>query len=226
MSTGGRTVSVAINGSDDITPDVADMIASRIRVANFQGVVVPATQSITITSRSMSPDGVPTPAFAVIVEELDDSLPGGQWYVVSLPASPSQYAVDRAWAYTFADGRLGVVLSPAHPPVVASVMSCLKGAGVAAVYARYSESVVKTAAPSLDYGLTPVACSVGADDPAETQFICSGTDGQSSFSLHVPDGVTAQASGTPMATGTVDSTGMQRDVTLDGCFIYKPSSVN
>jgi hypothetical protein len=104
-------------------------------------------------------------------------------------------------------------------------MSCSKDAGVVAVYARYSESLTKTAGQlSLDYGGAPAPCSVGADQPGETQFICSGTEG-ASFSLRIPDGVTGQASGTPMAPFTLDSGEMDVDVMPDGCRLYKPSRV-
>jgi hypothetical protein len=105
-------------------------------------------------------------------------------------------------------------------------MSCPKDAGVVGVYARYSESVIKaTGAPSLDYGTAPASCSVGMDAPGETQFVCAGQVGEP-FSLHLPDGITAQASGRPMAAGMHDSTGMQSLVGPYGCTIYRPMIVN
>jgi hypothetical protein len=229
LSTGASGGEIWLNGPDDVTSEMVSSLAPQIRIATFPGnVVVPATQSVVTTPRTVSPNGVPVPALAQIHEDLDAGLDGSGWYAVSLPATSSQYVLTTDhWLFAFADGRRGVRLSPTHPPVVASVMSCHKDAGVIAVYARYSEPLNKAAgSPSLDYGATPVPCSVGADDPGETQFICSGEDAQP-FSLHLPDGVTAQASGRPMAPGTLDSTGMQISV-IPGelCTIYKPLTAN
>src|SRR5262249_9910011 len=149
-------------------------------------------------------------AYTNVVEQLDAGLDGNGWYAVSLPASPSQYEISYDWwLFAFDGGNFGVRVSPTHPPVVASVVSCRKDTGLVGVRVMYSEAVGITGAlPSLDYGPTPAACSVSYEYPTETQFICGGEVAQP-FSLHLPDGVTAQASGRPMAPGTLDSTDMQ-----------------
>jgi hypothetical protein len=100
---------------------------------------------------------------------------------------------------------------------------------VVAVYARYSEPVVRAAGvlPILDYGVPPAGCAVGGDSTVETQFICSnaGSGGQP-FWLEIPDGVTAQASGTAMVPRRLDSTSTQASTTNDGCTVHKPLTVD
>ena len=171
------------------------------------------------------PRGWPT---LEIDEELDAGLSGSDWYAVSLTVDASQYVINEAPAFAFQNGMRGIRLSPTHPPVVASVMSCLKDMGTIAVYVRYSEPVIKAAgAPALDFTRYPVSCSVGADSPSETQFICvTGAGADQPFMVHVPDGVTAQASGAPMAPATLDSTDMSEYSMPDGCKIYKPLTVD
>src|SRR5450631_3221530 len=229
LSTGVSGGEVWINGPDDVTSAMVSSIAPQIRIVSFPGdVVVPATPSVVTTPRTVSPNGVPVPALAQIHEDLDAGLDGSGWYAVSLPASSSQYLLTTDWwLFAFEGGRRGIRWSPTHPPVVASVMSCHKDAGAVTIIVRYSEPVNKAAGlPSVAYGATPVACSASADEPGETQFICAGEDSQP-FSLHLPDGMTAQASGRPMAPATLDSTGMQVSaIPNDACTVYKPLTVN
>jgi hypothetical protein len=229
LSTGFDAVTVLISAEYDVTPEMVNRIAPQLRVASFPGnVVVPATQSIVNTPRFVNNHNVTVSAFTNVEEQLDAGLDGSEWYAVSLPANPSRYVLTTDWwLFAFEDGNLGVRVSPTHPPVVASMMSCHKDAGVVGVYVRYSESVSMAAGmPSLDYGTPPVACSVSADAPTETQFICAGEDAQP-FSLHLPDGVTATASGRPMAPGTLASTGLQiSEIPGELCTIYKQLTVN
>jgi hypothetical protein len=230
LSTGARVAMVRIyNGIDDVPTDVLNTVASGIKVATWPGNVdVSTIQVITNVSGGQLPNGAQRSAYAEIEETLDSALDGNAWYAVSLPARPGEYTLpgeDRAFA--FSGGTRGVRFSPAHAPVVASVMSCAKDGGVVAVYARYSEPVTRAGgAPVLDYGATPVACDVGGDAPGETQFICPGTMSGQPFSLQIPDGVAAQASGAPMAARTLGSAGMLTATTNDGCTVHTPATVD
>ena len=147
-----------------------------------------------------------------------------------LAPQPATYSLpSEANAFAFDGGARGVRFSPAHAPVVASVMSCAKDGGVVAVYARYSEPVVRAAGamPILDYGIPPAGCAVGGDSTVETQFICSNAgSGDQPLWLEIPDGVTAQASGAAMVPGRLDSTAMQTSTTNDGCTVHKPLTVD
>lgn len=231
LATGMRDQFVSITAEYDVTPEMVRSVVPYLRVASFpEDEVVPATQSINNVPSTVTPQMVQVPARAEVWEQLDAGLDGNGWYAISLPPSipPALYAITTEWwLFAFDSGTRGVRWSPNHPPVVASVMSCHKNAGVVGLYIRYSEPVDKAAGPpSLDYGITPGACSVSDDAPTETQFICAGEDAQP-FSLYMPDGVTAQASGRPMAPTTLDSSGMQvSTIPNDTCTIYKPLTVN
>jgi hypothetical protein len=231
LATGMRDQFVSITAEYDVTPEMVSWVAPDVRVASFPGdELVPATQSINDVPSTVTPELVQVPARAEVWERLDTSVDGNGWYAITLPpaTTPARYAVTTEWwLFAFSNGTRGVRWSPNHPPVVASLVSCHKDAGVVGVYIRYSEPVDKAAGPpSLDYGTTPGACSVSADAPTETQFICAGEDAQP-FSLHIPEGMTAQASGRPMARSTLDSAGMQvSSIPNDTCTIYKPLTVN
>jgi hypothetical protein len=226
LSTGTRVATVQIYaGVDGPSADLLTSVASTIRVATWPGGdEVITTQFITLVQRATLPNGAVRGAYGQIEKQLNAGVDANAWHSISLAPQPGTYSLPgESAAFAFDGGARGVRFSPAHAPVVASVMSCGKDGGVVAVYARYSEPVVRTGgAPALDYGATPVACGVGGDSPGETQFICAATESGQPFSLRIPDGVTAQASAAPMAAGTLDSAGMITAVTPDGCTVHKP----
>lgn len=230
LSTGARVGRVQIYGGlDDVSAGLLSAVALKIRVATWpDDGEVTTTEVITSVPYAMLPNGAIQPASAEIENELDPTLDASAWYAISVAPQPATYTLPSAAnAFAFDDGARGVRFSPEHPPVVASVMSCAKDGGVVAVYARYSEPLIWAAsAPALDYGAAPISCNVGDNAPGETQFICSGTVSGQPFSLRIPDGVTAQASGMPMAAGTLDSTGTQTTSTNDGCTVYKRLAVD
>src|SRR6185369_15804444 len=100
------------------------------------------------------PNGALRAAYAEIEKQLDANLDASVWYAISVAPDPATYTLpDASTAFAFDGGALGVRFSPAHAPVVASVMSCAKDGGVVAVYARYSEPLAWGAGtPALDYG--------------------------------------------------------------------------
>jgi len=229
LSTGARAETVRIDDYRPVSDDLVNSVSSRIRIATWPGdVAVSAIQVITNVMGGQLPNGAQQAAYAEIKATLDSALEGNAWYAVSLPARPTEYRLpgdDRAFA--FAGGARGVRFSPAHAPVVASVMSCTKDGGVVAVYAHYSEPLAWGAGtPALDYGATPVSCTVGDNQAGQTQFICPATASGQPFSLQIPDGVTAQASGASMAAGTLGSAGMLTATTNDGCTVHTPATVD
>jgi len=228
LSTGVRVASVQISDSGiDVSPELVNTLAAAVRVSTWPGdVEVASTKTITNFPGQL-PGGAQRLAYAQIDWQLDAGLDGNAWYAISLPARPADYTLGNAFAFRFEGGARGSRLSPSHPPVVGSVMSCTKESGVVAAYARFSEAVSKAAgAPALDYGLAATPCAVGGDSPGETQFICADAISGQPFSLQIPEGVSAQASGSPMAPGTLDSAGMQADVAPDGCSVHKPVIVD
>jgi hypothetical protein len=231
LSTGAPNATVRIAAAlGDVSPDIVSALESRLRVATWPGdVEVSATETITAVPSKVTQNGVPQPGYTLIDKQLDPAVDTSAWYAISLPATSTDFGVPAdPLMFKFDGGARGARFSPAHSPVVASVLACAKAGGVVAVYTRYSEPVLKAtgAMPVLAYGATPVSCDVGADSLTETQFICpTATSGQP-FSLQIPDGVTAQASGAAMAAGTLDSAGMQTATTTDGCTVYKPLTAN
>jgi len=229
LSTGARAATVRINDIGPISDDLVNNVASRIRIATWPGdVEVSGIQVITNVMGGQLPNGAQQAAYAEIEETLDSALDGNAWYAISLPARPTEYTLPGdARAFALAGGMRGVRFSPAHAPVVASVMSCTKDGGVVAVYAHYSEPLAWGAGtPALDYGATPVSCTVGDNQAGQTQFICTATASGQPFSLQIPDGVTAQASGAAMAAGTLASAGMLTATTNDGCTVHTPATVD
>jgi len=230
LSTGARAATVRIDNYRPVSDELVNSVASRIRIATWPGdVAVSAIQVITNVMGGQLPNGAQQAAYAEIEMTLDSALDGGAWYAISLPPQPTDYRLpgnDRA--FIFDGGMRGVRFSPAHAPVVASVMSCAKDGGVVAVYARYSEPVTRAGgAPVLNYGSAPpVACDVGGDSPGETQFICPTAGSGQPFTLQIPDGVSAQASGASMAAGGLGSAGMLTATTNDGCTVYTPRAVD
>jgi len=229
LSTGGGVASFQITNGVDAVPDyLLQRVAAGTRVASWPSdLEVASAQTVTTVPGGQLPNGAQMLAHSQIDETLDAGLDGSQWYAVSVPVG-TDYVINEAPVFIFQNGMRGVRLSPAHPPVVASVMSCSKEMGTIAVYVRYSEPVSKAAgAPALDFTSYPVTCSIGADSPTETQFICvTGAGANQPFLLHVPDGVTAQASGAPMAPTTLDSTGLYERSTPDGCTTYRPRTAD
>jgi hypothetical protein len=228
LSTGARVASVQIYGGDeDVSAELTSTVASRVRVSTWPGdVEIATTESITNISRSQLPNGAIRAAYAQIDAHFDPPSNASTWYALSLPAAPAEYTLPgEPNAFAFDGGARGVRFSPAHAPVVASVMSCTKDGGVVAVYVRYSEPVVRTAGamPILDYGIPPAGCAIGGDSTTETQFICAnaGSGGQP-FWLEIPAGITAQASGAAMVPKKLDSTATQTSTTNDGCTVHKP----
>src|SRR6185436_17342650 len=145
LSTGTRAATVRIDNYRPVSDDLVNSVASRIRIATWPGdVEVSGIQVITNVMGGQLPNGAQQAAYAEIEETLDSALDGNAWYAISLPARPSDYRLpgnDRAFISN--GGMRGVRFSPAHAPVVASVMSCAKDGGVVAVYARYSEPVTR-----------------------------------------------------------------------------------
>jgi hypothetical protein len=220
-----------ISAYGDVSPDLLEKVAARIRVATWPGDVEVATTEIrSSTMSSVLPNGAQQIGSATIETQLDPALDASAWYAISLPAGATEYGTPvNPFAFVFDGGARGSRFSPAHAPVVASVMSCAKDGGVVAVYARYSEPVVRTAGatPLLDYGVPPAGCAVGGDSTVETQFICSNAgSGDQPLWLEIRDGVTAQASGVAMVPGRLDSTAMQTSTTNDGCTVHKPLTVD
>ena len=100
-----------------------------------------------------------------------------------LPERDSDYRLNKAVLFSFDDGAFGVRLSPSHPPVVASAMSCPKEGGVVAVYAQFSEPVNNApGALGLDYGNIAMTCAVGAESASEDQFLCANATAGQPFS--------------------------------------------
>ena len=232
LSTGTRVATVQIYaGLDDVLADLVSAVASKIRVATWpDDVEVTTTEVITSVPHAILPNGAIQAASAEIEKLLDPTLDTSAWYAISVAPQPATYSLpSEANAFAFNGGARGARFSPAHAPVVASVMSCAKEGGVVAVYVRYSEPVVRAAGamPILDYGVPPAGCAVGGDSTVETQFICSNAgSGDQPLWLEIPDGVTAQASGAAMAPGRLDSTAMQTSTTNDGCTVHKPLTVD
>ena len=230
LSTGFGVASIQIsNGVDDIPDLVLKSVASKVRVATWPGdLEVPSTQTVTTVPGGQLANGAQVMSRDQIDVQLDAALDGSGWYGVTVGLEAGLYVIDLDPLFAFQNGGRGVRLSPAHAPVVASVMSCSKDMGTIAVYVRYSEPVLKTTGPpALDFTKYPVTCSVGADSPSETQFICvTGAGAGQPFLLNVPDGLTAQASGAPMAPATLDSMGMYAHSTSDGCTTYRPWTVD
>lgn len=233
LATGTGTPSVQIYaGVEDIASDFVFSVASALRFAIWpSGVEVAKTVTLTNVSHRDLPNGGVQIGYAEIDVHFDPAPPNpSAWYAISLPPMPSEYTLpDASTAFAFDGGARGVRFSPAHAPVVASVMSCAKDGGVVAVYARYSEPVVRAAGatPLLDYGVPPAGCAIGGDSAVETQFICSNAGaGDQPLWLEIPAGVTAQASGAAMAPGRLDSTAMQTSTTNDGCTVHKPLTVD
>jgi hypothetical protein len=226
QSTGVGAVSIWItDGGYDVPLDLANSIARNVNVATWPGDVgVPSSQMVATFPRLQYPNGAERLAYAQIDIQLDATIAGNAWFAVSLPERPGEYQLQGADSlFAFDGGARGVRVSPVHPPVVASVMACAKEPGVV-VYAQFSELVTKAAgALTLDYGNPAAPCSAGGEGTGEDQFLCANaTEGQP-FSLHIVGLVTAQASGLPMAPGTLRSSDMQMSVTADGCSLYKPA---
>jgi hypothetical protein len=208
-----------ISPNGEVSSDLIATISSKVRVATWPGDVEVATTETILTGMAAVLPNVVYPAGTVVIDrQLDPGLDPSAWYAISLPASTS-YTLPVGFA--FDDGARGSRFSPTHAPVVASITSC-PNQGVVTVYAWYSERVVQAAgaAPTLDYGATPVSCTIRSDGATATEFICPGTAEQP-FSLRIPDGVTAEASGAAMAPGSIGSAGMQT-VAGNGCTIYMP----
>jgi len=227
LSTGVRLVSVRItDGGDTVSAELIATIAPAVRVSTWPGdVEVASSEAVSSSPGGQDPSGAGRFGYAQIDRTLDAAVDGSVWYRVSLPRRPADYQVSSDLTLsTFAGGALGVRISPAHRPVVASVMSCPKEGGAVAVYAGFSEPLTKPpGALALDYGTPAAPCAVGADEPSVTQFICANATGAAPFSLRIADSVTATGSGSPMAAGTLRSADMQSAVLGDGCSYYKPA---
>jgi hypothetical protein len=230
LSTGVRVASVRISdGGRTVSAELMAKIAPAIRVSTWPGdVEVASSETVSTFPGGQDPSGAGRFGYAQIDRTLDAALDGNGWYAVSLPRRPADYQVSSDLVLsTFAAGALGIRISPAHPPVVSSVMSCPKEGGTVAVYAGFSEPLTKpSGAVALDYGAPAVPCAVGADEPSVTQFICANAAGAQPFSLRIADTVTAAASGSPLAAGTLRSAEMQSAVLGDGCSYYKPAIAN
>ena len=127
MSTGARAATVQIYGGlDDVPADLISAVTSKIRVATWlaDGEVA-TTDVITIVPRAVLPDGVLRAAYAEIEKQLDANLDASVWYAISVAPQPATYSLPGdANAFAFDGGARGVRFSPAHAPVVASVISC------------------------------------------------------------------------------------------------------
>jgi|KBSMisStaDraftv2_1062788.scaffolds.fasta_scaffold465481_2 hypothetical protein len=226
LSTGVRAASIQVRDSlKDVSLDFLDAIVRGIRVATWPGdVAVPATFATSTVAGGQTTAGGIIDGHGQIDVRLDDALDGSAWYAISLPEQPADYGFPGSSVlFAFDGARLGVRISPAHAPVIASVLSCAKGGTTVAMYARFSEPVAKSdGALAVEYGTPASPCTVGGDSASETQFICTGAAAGLPFSLHVLGAVTSQATAAQMATGTLISADMQVSVTNDGCPIYKP----
>lgn len=224
LSTGARIASIRIEHNGwDVPLDLVNAIAARVRVSTWPGdVQAPSSQTISTFPREQLSGGGERLGYGQIDRMLDATLDGNGWYGISLPQRPADYHIGSDLVLSpFADGALGVRISPSHPPVVSSVMSCPKDGGVVAVYASFSEPLTKpSGALALDYGAA-VPCAVGDDQPAQAQFFCANATGAQPFSLRIADGVSATASGAPMAAATIRSGDMHVSVLSDGCSYYK-----
>jgi hypothetical protein len=225
LSTGTRTATIIVSqDGSEIHPDVLAQFAPRIQVLTWPaGEPAAATERTSVVrGDGQLPNGAEQePGYGQIDRELDGGLDGNAWYSVSIEALPWGYSWDKSELFAFAGGALGIRISPTHPPVVGSLLSCQKE-GAVAVYVRFSEPI--TSAPGavqLDYGAaTP--CTIGGKVTDEIQFICTGAEPTGPFSIHVGDSVVGQMSGSPMAAGTIQSGAMQVAVRTDGCMHYKP----
>lgn len=226
QSTGVSAVSIWVSDSgSDVPLELLRGIAMRVRVSTWPGGAdVPSTATITTTAGEQLPNGAERLAYGQIEQQVDGAVEGNGWYAVSLPERAGDYRLNEAVLFSFGGGAFGVRISPAHPPVVASVMSCAKEGGVVAVYAQFSEPVNNApGALALDYGATPMTCAVGAESTGEDQFVCANATAGQPFSLHIVGAVTAQSSSLAMAPGTLRSADMQVSTTNDGCWLYKPA---
>jgi len=226
-TTGVRTVSIWINDSGrDVPEDLVRRIAGQVRASTWPGdLEVPSTATITTIPSEQVPGVGTSVGRGQIDLEIDAPVDASGWYAVSLTEKPGEYGVqNQAVLFSFDDGSRGVRVSPAHPPMVASVLACAKEGGVVAVYARFSELVNKAAgAVVVDYGNTAVTCPAGAEAPDEDQFLCANATAGQAFSVRIVGPATAQSSGLPLATETLRSADMQVSVMGDGCRLYKPA---
>ena len=230
LSTSVRVASIRIsNNGSDVPIDIVNTVAAQVRVSTWPGdVEVAASQTVATYPAEQLPNGGVRAGYGKIDLTLDPTLDGNGWYRFSLPERRTDdYQVSNdSVSFTFAGGALGVRISPAHPPVVSSVTACAPNVGPVVVDAAFSEPVTKPpGALTLDYGAAR-PCALGDDQPSVTQFVCANAQAASDFSLHIADGITAAASGSPMAAGTLSSEDMQWSV-LDGdCTYYKPTQTD
>jgi len=230
LSTGSPWASLRITyGAGDVPMDVVDMFAAKVRMTAWpQGNNVDAAFSNSTSAGGQLTGGGQIQAYGLIDVRPDDSLPRAAWYAISIADLPTgSYVLDNGDLVVFADGSRGIRISPAHGPVVASVLWCDKGGSETAVYVRFSESVTGSGgAVALDVAGTGVTCALGAEAITETQFICTGAAITPQFSVQIGDSITAQFSGTPMAATTLPSSAMQMAARPDGCVVFKPLSTD
>ena len=229
LSTGSPAASIRITYANaDIPIDVVDMFAAKVRISAWpEGNMVGVTLATSTVPGGQLPNGSQMIAYGRIDVQLDPALPRDSWYGISIRDLPLDASwLDDGGLFAFADMSRGIRISPAHAPIVASVLWCAKGGTEAAVYVQFSEPVTGSAgAVGLGVGDANVACSPGAESATETQFICEGATGAPPFSVQIADTIVAQSSGTAMAATTVPSAEMQMFVRLDGCAVYKPVQV-
>jgi hypothetical protein len=222
LSTSVHLASLRIsNNGRDVPLDLVNTVVAQLRVSTWPGdVPVAASATVATFPGEQLANGGLRAGYGQIDLTLDAALDGSGWYGVSLPERrTNDYQVSNDLIlFTFAGGALGVRISPAHPPVVSSAKSCAPNVGPRSVYVAFSEPVTKpSGALTLDYGLAH--CAVGDDQPSVTQFSC--TNAALPFLLHIADGVTAAASGSPMAAGTLSSEDMQWGGQVGDCTHYK-----
>src|SRR5262249_13101941 len=163
LTTGDSTASVQIRDTlRDVSLDLVNMVQSDTRVSTW-----PANAQASATATpSTVPGGQTGGSLMYAHGQLDWQLEGvsqdAGWVALALPDGPGVYHVqDDGSLFAFAGGGRGIRISPAHAPIVASVLSCAKGGGVVAVYVRTSEPVTKAAgALTLEYGAAGTACAM------------------------------------------------------------------
>lgn len=226
LSTGTRTVTITLRkDGSEVSSDLLAQFAPSINVKTWpEGDVVAVTRNMSVVlGGGQLPNGAQLAnGYGQIDVQLDDTLDGSAWYSVSIASLPLGYRWDQSKLFVFDDASMGIRVSPAHSPVVRSILSCQKDVAVA-VYVSFSEPVTSSdGAIALGFGAEAIPCSIGDQDAGEVQFICSGAGTTGPFSLRVDGSVVAQMSGSPILAGTFHTADMQLGLRSDGCHLYKP----
>jgi hypothetical protein len=228
LATGVGKASVAIRGPSDLTQAI-QTISGAVRVFAWPELVpVGAAKTTGIVMDGQTENGALILGYGWIDLQLDAGVNEALWYGVGMMNMPEGFRwLDESALFTFGDGTKGIRFSPAHPPVVTSLVACPKSGTSLSVQLTFSEPVLKAAdAVSLNYGQPAAACSMLQDTPTVIDFSCPGADARALLVATTSGSITAMASGRSMLTGTVRSDAMQPAEAIGGCVNHKPLLVD